>query len=217
MKTEAKKQNSKVSEVVVNVILVAAVIFAIFCSFTAYVTKSGSGVPSFLGYRPFAIQSDSMVPLFSAGDLIVDYKVEDPKELQIGDVITFWTIIEGQQVLNTHRIVEITDYENYLYFNTKGDANQIDDPVGVHQNDIVGKYLFHIPFLGTVIDFLQTGTGFFIVIVVPVFIFFVFQVVAFFKALFAYQGEKIRLQIEQERAKVLEEVKESAKAAKDDK
>ncbi len=87
MKTEAKKQKSKASEVVVNIILVAAVIFAIFCSFTAYVTKSGSGVPSFLGYRPFAIQSDSMAPFFSAGDLIVDYKVEDPKELQIGDVI----------------------------------------------------------------------------------------------------------------------------------
>ena len=34
-----------------------------------------------------------------------------------------------------------------------------------------------------------------ILIVIPVFVFFVFQVVAFFKALFAYQKEKMRLEM----------------------
>jgi len=195
-KTTTKKGSA--ANTIVNILLVAVVIFAIICSFSAYVAKVGSGVPSFLGIRPFAIQSDSMSPFFNKGDLVVDYKVDDFSTLQEGDVITFWTVIEGQRVLNTHRITKITDYENYLLFDTKGDANTIGDSTGVHQNDVVGKYIFHIPFMGTVLDFLQTGTGFFIVIVVPVFIFFVFQVVSFFKALFAYQAEKIRLQIKQE-------------------
>lgn len=202
------KNKGKTANVLLNILLVAVIVFSIICSFSAYVSKVGSGVPSFFGIRPFAIQSDSMVPFFSKGDLVIDYKVDDPRSLQVGDVITFWTIIEGQQVLNTHRITQITDYENYLYFDTKGDANPIEDTTGVHQNDIVGKYIFHIPMLGTVLDFLQTGTGFFIVIVVPVFIFFVFQVVSFFKALFAYQAEKIRLQIKQEERKAKEEKSE---------
>lgn len=202
------KKKGKVANTIVNVLLVLVVIFAIVCSFSAYVSKVGSGVPSFLGVRPFSIQSDSMKDFFSRGDLVIDYKVDDPSTLRVGDVITFWTIIEGQQVLNTHRIVGITDYGNYLYFDTKGDANPIEDTTGVHQSDIVGKYVFHIPMLGTVLDFLQTGTGFFIVIVVPVFIFFVFQVVSFFKALLAYQAEKIRLQIKQEERKAQEEKRE---------
>lgn len=195
MEEKVSKKKGNTGEKIVNVVLVLALILAIICSFTAYVSKSGSGVPSFMGYRPFSIQTDSMSPFFNAGDLIIDYKVTDAHELEVGDVITFWTIIEGQQALNSHRITNITDYENYLYFDTKGDANTIEDSVGVHQNDIVGKYLFRIPHAGTVIDFLQTGTGFFIVIVIPVFIFFVFQVVAFFKALFAYQREKMRMEM----------------------
>jgi hypothetical protein len=52
--------------------------------------------------------------------------------------------------------------------------------------------------VGTVIDFLQTGTGFLIVILVPVFLFFVYHVVQFFKTLFAYKAEKMRLQIQKE-------------------
>ena len=108
-------------------------------------------------------------------------------------------------MLNTHRITTITDYDNYLYFDTKGDANSIEDITGVHQNDVVGVYLFHIPAVGSVLDFLQTGTGFFIVIVVPVFIFFITQLVAFFKALFAYQAEKVRLEMLQQMKKEKEE------------
>ena len=206
MKKKTEKSESKVLGMVINVVLVIVVLFAIFISFTAYVTKSGSGVPTFFGYRSFAVQTDSMKPEFASGDMIIDSVVTDASELKIGDVITYWTIIDGQQVLNSHRIVEITDYENYLYFDTKGDNNTIGDNTGVHQNDIVGKYLFKIPNLGMVIDFLTTGTGFLIVIVVPVFLFFIFQVIGFFKALFAYQKEKVRLQMLEEQNKMREQL-----------
>lgn len=190
-----KKGKTKVLGIIINVVLVIAILFAIFVGFTAYVSESGSGVPTFFGYRPFSVQTDSMADEFYSGDMIIDKVVSDPADLEVGDVITFWTIIDGVEALNSHRITEITDYGNYLYFNTKGDNNSIEDSVGVHQNDIVGVYLFKIPNLGTVIDFLSTGTGFLIVIVVPVFIFFVFQIIGFFKALFAYQKEKMRLQM----------------------
>ena len=199
------KQKGSIANTILNVVLVLAMALAIFTSFSAYVAKVGNGVPSIFGFRPFSVQSNSMEPTFSKGDLIIDRKVDDFSDLEVGDVITFWTIIEGQRVLNTHRITTITDYDNYLYFDTKGDANTIEDITGVHQNDVVGVYLFHIPSVGSVLDFLQTGTGFFIVIVVPVFIFFITQLVAFFKALFAYQAEKVRLEMLQQMKKEKEE------------
>ncbi len=205
--SEGKKGKSKVGGVIINVILILAIAFGIFSSFTAFISKRGSGVPTFFGIRPFAIQSDSMAPFFLKGDMVIDTIVKDPKELKVGDVITFWTIIGGERVLNTHRITEITDMGTYLYFNTKGDNNTIEDAIGVHQSEIVGKYMTKIPKLGSVIDFLQTGTGFMIVIVVPVFLFFVYHVVQFFKTLFAYKAEKMRLQIKKE----MEEQKEANK------
>ncbi len=192
------KKKVSVGEVIVNVILIVAILLGIFFSFTAFTAKAGNGVPSFLGIRPFSIQSDSMAPFFMKGDLVIDKVVKDPATLEVGDVITFWTVINGERTLNTHRIIEISNHGTYLYFTTKGDNNSIEDGLGVHQAEIVGKYTTHIPKLGTVIDFLQTSTGFMIVIVIPVLLFFIYNLITFFKALFAYQTEKMRLQIRKE-------------------
>jgi len=199
---ETKQTNAKKPlSVIVNTILILAILLGIFCSFTAFISKNGGGIPSFFGIRPFAIQSDSMAPFFSNGDLIIDKTVRDPSELKVGDVITFWTVIGGERVLNSHRIIEILDKGTYLYFTTKGDNNTIEDSIGVHQSEIVGKYETHIPNMGAVIDYMQTGIGFLLAIVVPVFLFFVYHLVQFFKALFAYQAEKVRLQIKMEQIK----------------
>lgn len=194
------KQTSrnKTVNTIVNIVLVLAILLGSFCSFTAFVSKSGGGVPSFFGIRPFSIQTESMEPFFSKGDLIIDKAVKDPAELEVGDVITFWTVIQGERVLNSHRIIQIDDYGTYLSFVTKGDNNTVEDSLTVHQAEIVGKYKTHIPGMGTVIDFLQTGTGFLLVIVIPCALFFIYQLITFFKVLFAYQAEKLRLQYQAE-------------------
>ena len=195
--TSAKKVS--VGSVIVTVILVLCILLAIIAGYSAYTSKAGSGVPSLFGYRPFAVQSDSMAPTFYEGDLVIDRAVTDPSTLQKGDIITFWTIINGQKVLNTHRIVEISDYGNYLYFDTKGDNNPIADTTGVHQNDIVGVYQFKLSNVGTVLDFLQTSTGFGLCIVLPVALYFIYELVSFFRTLMAYKTEKVRLELAQQK------------------
>ena len=198
--TTAAPAKKNAGSIIVTVVLVLCILLAILAGYSAFASKAGSGVPSVFGFRPFAVQSDSMAPTFFKGDLVVDKAVKDPATLKEGDVITFWTIINGQKVLNTHRIISITDYDNYLYFDTKGDNNTIADTTGVHQNDIVGVYKTHIKGLGSVLDFLQTGKGFFICIVIPMALFFVLELVSFIKTLMAYNAEKVRLQIQQEAA-----------------
>jgi len=195
-----KTKGSNVGNVIASIVLIIAIILAILCSYTAFVTKAGSGVPSIFGIRPFSVQTDSMAPTFNKGDLIID-KVVDPATLEVGDIITFWTVINGYRVLNTHRIVGIDDYGNYLYFQTKGDANPVADSTGVHQSEIVGKYQTHIPKVGAFIDFLQTSKGFFICIVIPVAIFFIFELVVFIKNLMAYNEEKMKRQFIEEQKK----------------
>lgn len=197
---ETEEEDGKTSTInkIVNVFLVCAIVLAAICTYVSFVSTSGNGVPSILGVRPFSIQTDSMYPTFEPGDLIISVAA-DSDELREGDIITYWTVINGERVLNTHRITDVYDGGTHLIFATKGDNNTTADALTVHESEVVGKYLFKVPGVGKVFDFLQTATGFFLIIVIPVFLFFVYHLVQFFKVLFEYQNIKNRIKYEQER------------------
>ena len=201
--TEKKESKVKrVINIVVNTLLVIAIILAAICTYVSYVNTSGNGVPSIFGIRMFSVQTDSMYPTLKPGDMIFDTAVDDPGELRVGDIITYWTVIDGERVLNTHTIHEIYNGGGYLIFETKGMKNASVDPLTVHESEIVGKYSgVRVGGLGKVFDYLQSPTGFFVVVLIPVFLFFIFHLVQFFRVLFEYQNVKNRLKYEQERGK----------------
>ncbi|MBQ3490186.1 MAG: signal peptidase I [Clostridia bacterium] len=200
--TEPKKRNvKKIINIVVNVLLVIAILLAAVCTYVSFVSTSGNGVPSILGVRPFTVQTDSMYPTLKPGDLIIDVAVKDYRELRVGDIITYWTIIEGNRVLNTHKIAGIYDGGDYLIFETMGEKSEQADPLTVHESEVVGVYKFRVPGVGKVLDYLQTPTGFMIVIVLPVLLFFIFHLVQFFRVLFEYQNVKMLIKYEQERGR----------------
>ena len=193
---KAQQKKTKAGTIIVNVVLVLAIVLVAVTSYAAFVAKKGSGVPEIFGMRFFSIQTDSMYPTIKAGDLIIDAEVKDPSTLNAGDIITFWTVINGQRVLNTHRIVAIYpggDFGDYGQFVTRGDNNHVDDDLPVHASSIVGVYRTRIGGLGSAFDFLQSSKGFLLIIVIPVAIFFLWQLFQFFRALFAYQAEKVRV------------------------
>ena len=86
------------------------------------------------------IETDSMAPIFSAGDTVV-YETVDAKSLEIGDVIAFWVVENGQRFVRVHRITEIYDGGENLIFQTKGDNNAQADANVVHESNILGKYV----------------------------------------------------------------------------
>ena len=199
---EEVSKGKKILNTVINIVLVLAIALAAVSTYVSYVSSSGNGVPSIFGIRMFSIQTDSMYPVLMPGDLIFDTAVKDPDTLQRGDIITYWTIINGERVLNTHTIHEIYDGGGYRIFATKGENNTTADALTVHESEIVGKYSFRIGGLGKVFDYLQTSTGFLIVVVLPVFLFFLFHLVQFFRVLFEYQNVKNRIKYEQERGRI---------------
>lgn len=208
----------KILNTIVNVVLVLAIALAAVSTYVSYVSASGNGVPSILGIRMFSIQTESMYPTLNPGDLIFDKAVKDPTTLQKGDIITYWTVINGERVLNTHRIHEIYDGGGYLIFGTKGDNNTIADPLTVHESEVVGIYAAKVAGVGKVFDYLQTSTGFLVVVVVPVFVFFLYYLVQFFRVLFEYQNVKNRIKYEQERGRnedILAEAQRQQQLTKD--
>lgn len=195
-----KKNAKEILNIVVNTILVIAIIIAAVCTYVSFVSASGNGVPNILGYELFSVQTDSMYPALKSGDLVIDKVVKDMSDLRPGDIITYWTVIDGERVLNTHRINNIFDGGGYLVFETKGDNNSAADSLTVHESEVVGVYHTHISGVGKVLDYLQTSTGFLIVIVIPVAIFFLFHLIQFFRVLFEYQNIKSRLKYQEELA-----------------
>ena len=217
--TEKKAKRSKTINRVINILLVVVIALAAVCTFVSFVSSSGNGVPNILGVQLLSIKTDSMYPELKAGDLAIDGPVKDATKLRPGEIITYWTVIDGERVLNTHRIVNIFDGGDYLIFETKGDNNTSVDPLTVHESEIIGKYKFHIGGLGKAFDYLQTPTGFFLVVLLPVLLFFIFNLVQFFRALFEYQGVKNRIKFEQERGAteelIAQQMQETAKLEAD--
>ena len=169
-----------VLKVVANVLVWIILILALLVTIMVFSSGRNNGVANLLGYIPMTVESDSMKPTFKKDDLIMCREIDDVFSLQKGDVITFWTIIDGKKVKNTHRIVEITELDGSRSFVTRGDNNQLDDTVPVLPSDIIGKWTeVKISGFGKVMSFLRTKTGFFVCIVIPMAVFFLVELYKF--------------------------------------
>ena len=172
--------------ILVDVVIVVLVLLSIIISISSITAKANNGVPDLFGYSPFSVQTDSMSPEIVKGDYIFVEKC-DTKELeslQKDDIVTYFTFINGQRVVNTHRIVEVHNFDGMVQYETKGDKNPESDAKWLSPGDIIGKYTgTKIPVMGTVIDYLSTQTGFFLVILLPVLLFTIYQIYKLIKVL----------------------------------
>ena len=161
--------------IVISIILWAVILLAALFAFTTLATRDQNSVASLAGFTPMIVETDSMAPTFCAGDLIFIKKC-DPASLKEGDIITFHTIIQNEYALNTHRIDSISEENGMRSYTTKGDNNEIADMHVIADGDIVGKYIGKVQGLGKVMDFLSGSVGFLLVIVLPLLLFFIYQI-----------------------------------------
>ena len=170
------KTVKKAATIVMSILLWVVILLAALFSFTTLATRDNSRVASVAGFTPMIVQTDSMAPTFQAGDLIVIRKC-DPATLQEGDIITFHTIIMNEYALNTHRIARIDEQNGYRSYTTMGDNNNgIADTHIISDGDIVGEYVCKVSGLGRVMDFMSSSVGFLLLIVLPMLLFFIYQV-----------------------------------------
>lgn len=176
-----KKSNGLVN-LLINVLFVFIIVIAGVITVVSLNTRKEDGVANIMGYAPFSIQSKSMEDTILKGDLIIS-TVYDGQELKIGDVITFNTFTpnaQGQEVkiINTHRIVAF-DAVTEAY-TTKGDNNEANDERSVLPGDILAVYEgTRIPMAGSAMDFFRSKYGFLIGIILPIFVFFIYQLYIF--------------------------------------
>jgi len=203
----------KVLKAVVNVFAWVILIFALLVTILVFSSGRNNGVANLFGYIPLTVESDSMMPTFAQGDLIICKEIDDMMQLKENDVITFWTIIDGKKVKNTHRIVKVNEFENTRSFVTRGDANSIDDEIPAYAGDLIGEWTdIRLQGVGKVMDFLRTKTGFFACILIPMVIFFLFELYKFIVVLIEIKRPVISEEDEEEiKRKAIEEYLASQK------
>jgi len=172
------KVAKKALNIAFDVIIAVIVIFAVLVSVSTFTAKSNNNVPRLFGYSTFSVQSASMEPTIKVGDYIFVEEC-DTSTLKKGDIITFYTIIESQKAINTHRIVNVIEDGGTIQYETQGDnkeTNPTPDELLVSPGDVIGRYRTRVPVMGSVMDFLGSKLGFFLVILLPILLYTVYQV-----------------------------------------
>jgi len=85
------------------------------------------------------IKSQSMMPLFGAGDVVrIIINNEHQTLFEEGDVVAFYS---PDNKIWVHRIVDFEFRDDHFYYTTKGDMNSNNDPFQVIDEDIIGYYI----------------------------------------------------------------------------
>lgn len=188
------KTVKKILNVIIDIVVVCIMVVSVLIVILSLTSKS-SGVPNLFGYAPLSVLSDSMEDTFSKDDLIIS-KVTNETDYQyeVGDVVTFPITVNGQEVLNTHRIVEVVQDQGIRYYKTQGD-NKATSPIADKKTQtsatIVAKWTgARIPAIGGFLSFIRTQLGFFLVILLPMIIFFIYEAIRVIMNIIAYNKEK---------------------------
>jgi len=114
-------------------------------------------------YKLFVVQSGSMEPKIEKNAIVV---VKPEKEYKKGDVITAKDLKNPKQTF-THRINDVEIVGNQILYTTKGDVNNATDPVKTFKENVLGKVIFSVPYVGLPISFARTRDGLIILVVIP--------------------------------------------------
>ena len=141
-------QKIKFKRVVLNfiyAIIVICILYNVIFSINTSISKKEYF--KLYGISLFCMKTDLMEDDISKNDLIIVKEVED-KDLQDGDIIAY-------EVNGKIRINKIMYYEQEEY-TTKSNKNYYPDIEKTAINKIVGKNIVNIPFLGLVLELLQS-------------------------------------------------------------
>lgn len=226
-----KEKIKRVAEISINVLIWIVVILSLFITILVFSAQgSNDGVPSIFGKSLVTIESSSMKPTYNEGDLVFMTKLTDAEkaELKENDIITYFAPIDINNDgktgdINTHRIVSIDRATGTVQ--TQGDnkeTNPVADNYTLKYMDIIGKCTENgrVGGVGAVIGFLRSSLGFFLCIVLPLILFFIYELYRFISLLISERAKNAPVSSEAEeeiKKRAIEEYLASQKIAEEEK
>lgn len=199
--SKGKKVVKVIFNTIINILIVLVLVVSLLIAVMALTSKA-SGISTMFGYTIQPIQSDSMKggspdgyggKDFGKGDLVIARATNfnANSKYDLGDIITYKTQdTNGNDLLMSHRIVDAVEKDGVTRYQTWGDNRemaQVPDQSNVDEyltaSDIASLY-YSSDYQGIVLkgwgaplDFLRTQLGFFLVVLLPMIIFFMYALI----------------------------------------
>lgn len=191
------KTVKKVFNVIIDVIIILILIVSVLVV-TLSLTSRSTGVPNIFGVAPLSIQTESMEDTLNVGDLIFSKVSTDAGDrFKVGDIVSFYQEINGEQRINTHRIVEVVvEGDGSELYRTQGDnkdSNPEPDKQLKAPTDILAVYTgTKIGGIGHVLSFLRKPEGFLFCVLLPMIAFFIYEIIRVVMNIMIYNKEKAK-------------------------
>lgn len=91
--------------------------------------------------KVITVKAAAMSPIINNNDTVLCSPIRDSAKVSIGDIIVFWTVVNGSRVVRASRVKNIYNGDGFLVFETQGDNNESADPLTVHENEILGEFV----------------------------------------------------------------------------
>ena len=169
-----KSTFDKILGLLMDVVIVFACLLVAFLLYYIISTQVHSDDPT---YRPnigiYTIVSPSMDPVIKVYDVVVNKKVTNPDQIQIGDIITYVSTNSSSEGMTiTHRVIEINKTSDGIYeYRTQGDNNPEPDVAYVTYDNVLGKEIMIIPKLGRIQFLIANKKGWLFLLLVPVLVY----------------------------------------------
>ena len=134
-------------------------------------------------YKPkfslYTIVSPSMTPVINVYDIVLNIRPETPKDIQVGDIITYKSTAANTDGMTiTHRVIAVSQLPDGTYeYMTQGDNNDEPDSLYVTYENVIGKEILIIPYLGRLQFLIANQKGWLILLLIPVTIYLLREII----------------------------------------
>lgn len=121
-------------------------------------------IPMFMDREPlfrfYRVLTNSMEPLITPDSLVCVKEYDGEAKLKENDIITFRANRFGEIITITHRYSHTEVNENgEIIYRTHPEASEVLDVYETTQEDILGVYLFHLPYGAKILLFFKSMFG----------------------------------------------------------
>lgn len=169
--------DNKALKIIGNILYYMLVVLVLLILLVVLLQRFTQNNASIGGIRIFNIVTESMVPEYKVGDILISKSI-DPSKIEIGDDVVYMGEVGSfQGKIITHRVIDIEkDGDNYK-FHTKGIANEYEDPAVVSEDQIYGTIIYKTHILSFISKIINNLYGFYFLIFIPLAVLIIVKIV----------------------------------------
>lgn len=169
--------DNKALKIIGNILYYMLVVLVLLILLVVLLQRFTHNNASIGGIRIFNIVTESMVPEYQVGDILISKSI-DPSKIEIGDDVVYMGEVGSfQGKIITHRVIDIEkDGDNYK-FHTKGIANEYEDPAVVTADQIYGTIIYKTHILSFISKIINNLYGFYFLIFIPLAVLIIVKIV----------------------------------------